>query len=98
MERLDALGRDSIEFTADAPITHTDADYYITEDEIDRMLTGGSGVQDGKYRIYLYLAEQHTASEKAAFLRKEYGIGGFGRKGYDESHDGKGITFSVGAP
>ena len=95
-ERLDALGRNNIEFTANAPITHTDADYYITEDEIDRMLTGGSGVQHGKYRIYLYFIEQHTAAEKAAFLKKEYGIGGFGRKGYDESHDGKGITFSRG--
>lgn len=95
-ERLDALGRNNIEFTANAPITHTDADYYISEDEIDRMLTGGSGVQHGKYRIYLYFIEQHTAAEKAAFLKKEYGIGGFGRKGYDEWHEGKGITFSRG--
>ena len=95
-ERLDALGRNNIEFTANAPITHTDADYYITEDEIDRMLTGGSGVEHGKYRIYLYFTEQHTAAEKAAFLKKEYGIGGFGRKGYDEWHEGKGITFSRG--
>ena len=94
MERLAALDSEPIDFQANAPIVHTDADYFITEDEIDRMLTGGSGVQHGKYRIYLYFIEQHTAAEKAAFLRKEYGIGGFGRKGYDESHDGKGVTFS----
>lgn len=96
MERLAALDSEPIDFQANAPIVHTDADYFITEDEIDRMLTGGSGVQHGKYRIYLYFIEQHTAAEKAAFLRKEYGIGGFGRKGYDESHDGKGVTFSRG--
>ena len=95
-ERLDALGRNNIEFTVNAPITHTDADYYISEDEIDRMLTGGSGVERGHYRIYLYFTEEHTAAEKATFLKHEYGIGGFGRKGYDESHDGKGITFSRG--
>lgn len=96
MERLAALDSEPIDFQANAPIVHTDADYFITEDEIDRMLTGGSGVEHGKYRIYLYFAEQHTAAEKASFLRKEYGTGGFGRKGYDESHDGKGITFSRG--
>ena len=96
MERLAALDSEPIDFQANAPIVHTDADYFITEDEIDRMLTGGSGVEHGKYRIYLYFTEQHSAAEKAAFLRKEYGIGGFGRKGYDESHDGKGVTFSRG--
>ena len=96
MERLAALDSEPIDFQANAPIVHTDADYYITEDEIDRMLTGGSGVEHGKYRIYLYFTEQHTAAEKAAFLKKEYGIGGFGRKGYDEWHEGKGVTFSRG--
>ena len=66
---------------------------FVTEDEIDRMLRQGSGVSEGKFRIYSYFMQGHDAKECAAFLRTEYGVGGWGQIGYDEWHDSKGIKF-----
>ncbi|MDE6901249.1 MAG: hypothetical protein K2P22_00710, partial [Lachnospiraceae bacterium] len=67
---------------------------FITEDEIDQMLTSGSGVSEGKMRIYSCFVQGHDAKERAAFLRDEYGTGGSSRIGYHEWHDSKGITFT----
>ena len=47
---------------------------FITQDEIDDALSHGSNVSGGKSRIYAYFRERHTPEEKAAFLKKEYGI------------------------
>jgi len=67
---------------------------FVTEDEITRQLTGGSGVSEGKFRIYSYFMQGHDAAECIAFLKNEYGIGGHGYIGFDEWHDGKGIKLS----
>ena len=67
---------------------------FITEDEIDRMLAGGSGVSEGKMRIYSFFCQGHDAPERADFLKNEYGEGGHGSLGYDEQHDAKGIRFT----
>ncbi|MCX4308410.1 MAG: hypothetical protein OSJ69_21815 [Acetatifactor sp.] len=67
---------------------------FVTEDEIDQMLRRGSGVSEGKLRIYSYFMQGHDAKECAAFLRNEYGDGGWGQTGYDEWHDSKGIKFT----
>ena len=40
------------------------------------MLLRGGNVQDGKFRIYAYFLQGHTATEKAEFLKHEYGTGG----------------------
>ena len=69
---------------------------FFSQEEIDRCLTKGSGVQDGKYRIYQQFLKHGTINENAQFLKKEYGIGGsnpkYGR--IDEMHDSKGIKLS----
>ena len=70
---------------------------FITEDEIDHALTGGSGVEGGKGRIYEYFTADHTGKEKAAFLKDEYGIGGHTHavsreSGSYEDYGSKGIT------
>ena len=67
---------------------------FITEDEITRQLVGGSGVSEGKFRIYSYFMQGHDAKECVAFLKNEYGIGGHGYTGFDEWHDGKGMKLS----
>ena len=71
---------------------------FITEDEIDAAMTGGSGFEGGKGRIFTFFQEPHTDKEKVDFLRHEYGIGGHshalsGAVGSDESHDGKGLHY-----
>ena len=36
---------------------------------ITRQLTGGSGVSEGKFRIYSYFMQGHDAAECIAFLK-----------------------------
>ena len=80
-----------------ADFTFAENRRYISDDEIDAMLAGrGSGVSGGKYRIYTYFKNEHTDKEKADFLRQEYGTGGYGSGGDDESHDSKGLFYSRG--
>lgn len=53
-------------------ITKSDFSYepkfFVTEDEKDKLLTGGSGVQYGKFRIENFKGER-TEKEKIAFLK-----------------------------
>ena len=69
---------------------------FITEDEIDETFRDGSGISDGKKRIYNFFKEIHTTGEQANFLKEEYGTGGrshalSGARGSSEWHDAKGI-------
>ena len=50
--------------------------HFITEDEIDTAMTGGSSFAGGKSRIYAFFMANHTDKEKVRFLKDEYGIGG----------------------
>ena len=69
---------------------------FITEDEIDETFRDGSGISDGKKRIYNFFKESHTTGEQANFLKEEYGTGGHshalsGARGSNEWHDAKGM-------
>ena len=70
---------------------------FITEDEISESFIGhGSGIHNGKYRIYDYLSGKHTDKEKIEFLKNEYGTGGHshalsGATHSGEDHDSRGI-------
>jgi hypothetical protein len=67
---------------------------------IDYDLQRGSGVEDGKYRIYEQFSKNLSANQNERFLSKEYGIGGaspiISGTGIGEWHDSKGITLSKG--
>ena len=74
---------------------------FITDDEINASLSGGSGISGGKARIYEYWQEGHSAKEKADFLKNEYGTGGHthalsGSDNSGEDHDAKGIIYTKG--
>ena len=74
---------------------------FITQDEIDSILTGGSGVSGGKLRIYEYFQQGHDSKDNIAFLKNEYGTGGrshalIGNDRSWEDHDAKGIKLSKG--
>ena len=69
---------------------------FITEDEMDENLRRGSGISDGKKRIYNFFNENKSLQERAEFLKKEYGTGGHshalsGARGSSEWHDAKGM-------
>ena len=71
----------------------------LSQGEIDHVLRRGSGFQNGKLRIFLYYQQTHPLPARAAFLKKEYGIGGGshvfanGQKG-NIWYDGKGLCIS----
>ena len=88
------------ELIAEAEAETTSA-FVISQEDIDAVLTRGSGIYDGKYRIYEQYLKQETHEANVAFLKDEYGIGGAypavpGRQ-LDENHDGKGIKISRGS-
>lgn len=88
------------ELIAEAEAETTSA-FAISQEDIDAVLTRGSGIYDGKYRIYEQYLKQETHEANVAFLKDEYGIGGAypavpGRQ-LDENHDGKGIKISRGS-
>ncbi|WP_234973157.1 SNF2-related protein [Holdemania sp. Marseille-P2844] len=92
-EKLEGLLREVVVFPAPEPAEPVPSQF-ITEDEIDKLLIGGGNVQHSKFRIYAYYREGHTPKERASFLKDEYGWGGTGRMGFNENHDGKGISYS----
>ncbi|MFX3945302.1 N-6 DNA methylase [Streptococcus suis] len=74
--------------------------FTFSQEIIDAVLTRGSGVSEGKMRIYEQFEKSLSAKENADFLKKEYGWGGsypvIIGAGIDEQHDGNGITISKG--
>ncbi len=69
---------------------------FITEDEIRETLSGGSGFSDGKKRIADFFEENQNTTDRANFLKKEYGTGGRSHAvshsdGSMEEHSAKGI-------
>lgn len=89
------LGLERREFSSSMATIPT-ADMFISDDQIDSVLVGGSSIENSQSRISAYFNEDHSESEKIAFLKNEYGIGGLmpgipGIWGSSESHDGRGI-------
>ena len=69
---------------------------FITQDEIDHILIGGSNFANGKKRPYDYFMQGLTPEENIKFLKQEYGNGGASHAlpGCDNSwkdYDGKGL-------
>ena len=74
--------------------------FTFSQEIIDAVLTRGSGVSEGKMRIYEQFNKSLSAKENVDFLKYEYGWSGsypvIIGAGIDENHDGKGITLSKG--
>lgn len=73
--------------------------FAIPQEEIDHVLRRGSGFQNGKLRIFQHYQQAHPLQARAAFLKKEYGIGGgshiFANGKYGHIwYDGKGLCIS----
>ena len=73
--------------------------FSVPQEVVDEFLRSGSNMSGGKRRIYQYFTETPARSmtEKANFLKDEYGIGGrspavSGADGSNEAHDSKGIV------
>jgi len=73
--------------------------FSVPQEVVDEFLRSGGNMSGGKRRIYQYFTEAPARSmtEKADFLKDEYGIGGrspavSGADGSNEAHDSKGIV------
>ncbi len=69
---------------------------FMTQDEINAVLTQSAPIAGAGIRIYQFFSAPHSTNEKLEFLKNEYGIGGkmpgvSGEHGSSESHDAKGI-------
>ena len=100
LEQLEDLGVEKKEFPALDTVEVRNEDF-ITQDEIDYRLAGGSGFEHGKFRIYEYFMEGHDKKDNIAFLKNEYGTGGSshalpGSDRAHEDHDAKGIRLEKG--
>ena len=93
LRRLMDLRKEPLRFSSTPDFVPARASF-VTQDEIDHLLTRGGNISEGKMRIYSYFMQGHDAKERASFLRHEYGDGGFGYIGYNESHDSKGISLT----
>jgi len=94
LDTLEDLQREKLTFYADESII-TATPSFITQDEIDHVLFGGSNMEDGKFRIYSHFLKTNTIKENVDFLKKEYGTtGGYGRTGFSKSNSSKGITIT----
>lgn len=100
LEQLVDLGVEKKEFPAPDTVEVRNENF-ITQDEIDYRLAGGSGFEHGKFRIYEYFMEGHDKKDNIAFLKNEYGTGGSshalpGSDRAHEDHDAKGIRLEKG--
>lgn len=73
--------------------------FTFSQEIIDAVLTRGSGISEGKMRIYEQFQKSLSAKENADFLKNEYGWGGaypvIVGAGIDEQHDGTLTTESL---
>ncbi len=71
---------------------------HLPQAAIDYVLCHGSGVSEGKMRIYRQFSESLSKDDNIRFLKKEYGMGGHSDAipgtGYWEDHDVKGIRIT----
>ena len=70
--------------------------FSFTQERIDNVLKEGTGVVNGKFRIYEQLVKGLSNKENAEFLKNEYGLGGrsANENGISEEHNSKGIKLS----
>lgn len=75
LEDVQDCGIPPLSFPVDGQIPHQSPSF-ITEDESNAFLTRGSNIESSKYRIFSYFLNEHTAKEKADFLKNEYNNSG----------------------
>ena len=87
---------EQIEMIAEAEDEKASA-FTISKEDIDSVLQKGSGVADGKYRIYRQFQKGEDRQKNIEFLKNEYGTGGGthifpdGFRGHSW-HDSKGLA------
>lgn len=74
-QRVIDLQKEPLSFPVNEDL-HYNYEKFITQDEIDAVIKRGSGISEGKFRIYSYFSHEHSTKEKADFLKDECGTVG----------------------
>ena len=72
-------------------------EFFISDDEINRLLITKSIVSESKYRIYAFFSENKDLQQRAQMVKNDYGISGFSYGNDNGNFDGKGFYFSHGS-
>lgn len=92
------ISTDNLTDIRKAEVVDSSSAFSISQEQINKIITEGSGVVNGKYRIYEQFAKDETLKDNAQFLKNEYGIGGkssaatYNHIGVD--WDGKGLLLA----
>ena len=74
--------------------------FALPQEAVDYLLSYGSSVSEGKFRIYEQFLKHESTEDNIRFLKSEYGIGGHSDaipgSGLWENHDGHGIEITKG--
>ena len=98
LSKLKDLQREPINFTA-AEDYDPKRRFFISDDEIEKLLRGSESSNDYRIRVYKYFAEHKDAKERENIFKQIYGE----YSGYHAGNDnvtyqlGKGISFSHGS-
>lgn len=69
------LNEENLTSNTEAEVIDNSSAFSISQEQINKIITEGSGVVNGKYRIYEKFAKDETLKDNAQFLKNEYGIG-----------------------
>ena len=94
---FDRIAKDATPFFAVEGFSQEKAEQFVTDDVIDSFLSAGSPHSDGRLTTVSFYEMNSDPSERAEFLKNQYGIGGSGRYGFNSDYNAKGITLEIGA-
>lgn len=90
------MSRPKTDYIAEAGY-NPQTEYFISDDEINRLLITKSIVSESKYRIHAFFAENKDLQQRAQMVKNEYGISGYSSGNDNGNFDGKGFYFSHGS-
>ena len=95
-EIMQGMSLEKVPFKAQAGF-NPDRQYFITNDEINKLLSRGSSYAESRYRIYTFFVNHSDMQERIKMIKEEYGTGGYAVGNDNANYDGKGLFFSHGS-
>ena len=95
-EIMQGMSLEKVDFKAQSGF-NPDRQYFITNDEINKLLRRGSSYAESRYRIYTFFVNHSDMQERIKMIKEEYGTGGYSAGNDNANYDGKGLLFSHGS-
>ena len=95
-ELMQGMSRPKTDYIAEAGY-NPEREYFISNDEINRLLITKSIVSESKYHIYTFFAENRDLQKRAQMVKNDYGLSGYSSGNDNANFNGKGFYFSHGS-